>query len=40
MYTLTHIKFACIRAIAHTSLYMRTSPYFSPTTQPNLLRDF
>jgi acetyl esterase/lipase len=40
MQTLSHLKWASIRAIANTALYIRTSPYFSPTTQPNFTKTY
>lgn len=40
MWTLAHLQFFCIRAIAHTSLYIRSSPYFSPTTQRDLIKYY
>jgi len=40
MWTLAHVQWACIRAVAHTSLYIRTSPWLSPTTQPDRLKTY
>jgi acetyl esterase/lipase len=40
MWTLAHIQFACIRAIAHTSLYVRSSSWLSPTTQPDRFKNY
>ncbi|GAB7337616.1 hypothetical protein MBLNU457_g2914t1 [Dothideomycetes sp. NU457] len=35
-----YFKFACIRTIANTSLYVRRSPWFSPATQPDRFRTY
>ena len=40
MWALSHVQFACIRAIAHTSLYIRSSPWLSPATQPNRIKNY
>ncbi|KAH6882016.1 Alpha/Beta hydrolase protein [Alternaria rosae] len=40
MWTLAHLQFACIRAIAHTSLYIRSSPWLAPTTQPDHIKNY
>jgi len=40
MWTLAHVQCACIRAIAHTSLYVRSSPWLSPTTQPDRIKNY
>ena len=40
MWTLAHVQWACIRAIAHTSLYVRSSPWLSPTTQPDRIKNY
>ncbi|KAI4672048.1 uncharacterized protein J4E78_000547 [Alternaria triticimaculans] len=40
MWALSHVQFACIRAIAHTSLYIRTSPWLAPATQPDHIKNY
>ncbi|USP81651.1 alpha/beta-hydrolase [Curvularia clavata] len=40
MWTLAHIQWAGIRAIAHTSLYIRTSSWMSPATQPDRIKNY
>lgn len=40
MWTLAHVQWACIRAIAHTSLYVKRSPWISPTTQPDRIKNY
>ncbi|KAF2130957.1 alpha/beta-hydrolase [Dothidotthia symphoricarpi CBS 119687] len=40
MWTLAHVQWACIRAIAHTSLYVRSSPWLSPMTQPDRIENY
>jgi acetyl esterase/lipase len=40
MSTLAHVQWACIRALANTSLYIRSSPWLSPTTQPDRIKNY
>jgi acetyl esterase/lipase len=40
MWALAHVQFACIRAIAHASLYVRSSPWLSPATQPDRIKNY
>lgn len=40
MWSLQHIQYATIRAIANTSLYIKSSPYLSPSTQPDLFKTY
>jgi acetyl esterase/lipase len=35
-----HLKYACIRAIVNTSLYVRRSSWISPATQPTQLKTY
>lgn len=40
MWTLAHFQFACIRAFAHTMLYIRSSSWLSPATQPDRIKNY
>lgn len=40
MSTFEYFKFACIRTIANTSLYIKRSAWFSPATQPDRFRSY
>ncbi|KAK3701661.1 hypothetical protein LTR37_015313 [Vermiconidia calcicola] len=40
MWSLEHVQWACIRAVANTSLYVRHSPWLSPTTQPDSVKTY
>ena len=40
MWSLQHIQYATIRAIANTSLYIKSSSYLSPSTQPDLFKTY
>jgi acetyl esterase/lipase len=40
MWSLQHIQYATIRAIANTSLYIKSSSYLSPSTQPDLSKTY
>jgi acetyl esterase/lipase len=38
MWSLQHVQYATIRAIANTSLYIKSSSYLSPSTQPDIFK--
>jgi acetyl esterase/lipase len=40
MWDLEHVKYACIRTIVNTSLYIRHSSYLSPGTQPDQTKTY
>ena len=40
MWSLQHIQYATIRAVANTSLYIKSSSYLSPSTQPDLFKTY
>jgi acetyl esterase/lipase len=40
MWDLERLKYAGIRTIVNTSLYVRRSPWLSPTTQPNQVKTY
>lgn len=40
MWTLAHVQWALVRAVVHTTLYIRTSPWLSPTTQPDHFKNY
>ena len=40
MWTLAHLQWDGIRAVVHTSLYVRTSPWMSPATQPDRIKNY
>jgi acetyl esterase/lipase len=40
MWDLEHIKYAFIRTIVNTSLYIRHSSYLSPATQPDQIKTY
>ncbi len=40
MWSLEHWQYACLRAVVNTSLYVRTSPWLAPATQPDRIRTY
>jgi acetyl esterase/lipase len=40
MWDFEHLKYAGIRTIVNTSLYVRRSSWLSPTTQPNQVKTY
>ena len=40
MWDLEYLKYAGIRTIVNTSLYVRSSSWLSPTTQPNQVKTY
>lgn len=40
MTSLQHLQFACIRAIVNTRLYVGRSSWWSPATQPDLIKSY